>query len=329
MNSRITGFISIIALPYGQKLWHTMRKYHYSIFLGCLMNKLFEPVYFDHSTMFWDHRIRIEKHFKGYYHWHQCCECMLVHQGKGTVVLNRQTYRLQKGMLFFFQPYQLHQVYVEVSPEEPYERSIFYVDPLAAEELLREFPVRRTRFEALCRDSGHPHAYDLKCHAERMEWVFDSYAQAHSGGRGEDAEELTLFFLQFLQHLPEAAFAGSGQTGQPKPLRGARYSERVMSWIEAHYHEKISIDQLAAALHLSNNYLSRIFREETGTSISDYLIARRIKQACRLLDTTDLPVSLIADTIGYDNPSYFIHLFKKVMGVTPLKYRSAHSRTRS
>ncbi|MNN48429.1 Bifunctional transcriptional activator/DNA repair enzyme AdaA [compost metagenome] len=219
---------------------------------------------------------------------------------------------------------------MEVSPEEPYERSIFYVDPLAAEELLRAFPVRRARFEALCRDSsGNPHAYDLKQDAQRMEWVFDSYEQAHSGGKGEDPEELTLFFLQFLEHLPRAAFAGSGPTGQPKPLRGARYSERVMSWIEAHYHEKISMDQLAAALHLSNNYISRIFREETGGSISDYLIARRIKQACRLLDTTDLPVSLIADTIGYDNPSYFIHLFKKVMGVTPLKYRSAHSRTRS
>lgn len=291
------------------------------------MNKLFEPVYFDHSTMFWDYRIRIEKHFKGYYHWHQCCECMLVHEGRGTVVLNRQTYRLRKGMLFFFQPYQLHQVYVEVSPEEPYERSIFYVDPLAVEELLRAFPTRRVKFEALCRDRSHPHAYDLK-EAERMEWVFDTYHHAHSTGKGEDVEELTLFFLQFLQHLPDAAFAGNGLASQPKPLRGARYSERVMSWIEAHYHEKISMDQLAEALHLSNNYISRIFREETGGSISDYITARRIKQACRLLETTDLSVGMIADAIGYDNPSYFIHLFRKVMGVTPLKYRSARNHMR-
>ncbi|MDF2939002.1 MAG: hypothetical protein K0Q90_4375, partial [Paenibacillaceae bacterium] len=276
------------------------------------MNKLFEPVYFDHSTMFWDYRIRLTEHFKGYYHWHQCCECMLVHEGQGTVVLNRQTYRLRKGMLFFFQPYQLHQVYVELSSDQPYERSIFYVDPLAAEELLGAFPARRARFEALCRDSGQPHAYDLQQDAERMEWVFDTYQHAHSSGKGEDPEELTLFFLQFLQHLPEAAFAGSGSANQSKPMRSARYSERVMSWIEAHYQEKISMDHLAAALHLSNNYISRIFREETGSSVSDYLTARRIKQACRLLDTTDLPVSLVADAIGYDNPSYFIHLFKKV-----------------
>lgn len=286
------------------------------------MNKLFEPVYFDHSTLFWDYRIRIEQHFKGYYHWHQCCECMLVHEGQGTVVLNQQTYRLQKGMFFFFQPYQLHQVYVEVSPEQPYERSIFYVDPYVAEELLRSFPARRAKFEALWRDSGN-HAYDLlQQGVERMEGVFDSYHQAHTRGKGEDVEELTVFFLQLLQHLPEAAFAGNGFMKQPRNMRGARYSERVMGWIEAHYHEKISMDQLAEALHLSNNYISRIFREETGGSISDYLTARRVKQACRLLDTTDMPISVIADTIGYENSSYFIHLFKKVMGITPLKYRS-------
>ncbi|RAV05692.1 hypothetical protein DQG13_03095 [Paenibacillus sp. YN15] len=161
-----------------------------------------------------------------------------------------------------------------------------------------------------------------------MEWVFDTYHHAHSTGKGEDVEELTLFFLQFLQHLPDAAFAGNSLANPSKPLRGTRYSERVMSWIEAHYHEKISMDQLAEALHLSNNYISRIFREETGGSISDYITARRIKQACRLLETTDLSVGMIADAIGYDNPSYFIHLFRKVMGVTPLKYRSARNHMR-
>jgi YesN/AraC family two-component response regulator len=97
-----------------------------------------------------------------------------------------------------------------------------------------------------------------------------------------------------------------------------------MRWIEEHYREEISLETLAEETHLSKFYVSRIFREETGSSITDYLTARRIKQACRLLQTTDLSVEQIGIRVGYPNASYFIQLFKKVVGVTPLKYRNKY-----
>lgn len=285
------------------------------------MNKLFERVPLEGTSIFWDYGIRLEHNFKGYYHWHQCCECVLVHEGSGSVVLNQMTFQIRRGMFFFFQPYQLHQVYADVSFEHPYDRSIFYVDPYLVEELLRIFPGRRGRFEALWQDKSRTHAYDLAQGTEGMENVFHRYDKAHKSGRGEEGEELTVFFLELLNHLPDSAYAGNKALPQEEK-RTVRYSERVMGWIEAHYRERISIDRLAEELHLSNNYISRIFREETGTSITDYLTARRLKQACRLLENTDMPVSQIADDIGYENPSYFIHLFKKVMGITPLRYRT-------
>jgi len=67
--------------------------------------------------------------------------------------------------------------------------------------------------------------------------------------------------------------------------------------------------------------VSRIFRQETGSSITDYVKARRIKQACRLLETTELPVERIGILSGFESPSYFIQLFKRMIGMTPLKYR--------
>ncbi|WP_039790620.1 helix-turn-helix domain-containing protein, partial [Paenibacillus riograndensis] len=51
------------------------------------------------------------------------------------------------------------------------------------------------------------------------------------------------------------------------------------------------------------------------------LTARRIKQACRLLSTTDMPVEQIGIAVGFPNASYFNQLFKRVLGTTPLKYR--------
>ncbi|MNI97083.1 Arabinose operon regulatory protein [compost metagenome] len=77
-------------------------------------------------------------------------------------------------------------------------------------------------------------------------------------------------------------------------------------------------------MHLSKSYVSRIFHQETGSRLVDYLTARRIKQACRLLSTTDLPVERIGITVGFPNASYFNQLFKKSLGTTPLKYRKSN-----
>ncbi|MEK4296047.1 AraC family ligand binding domain-containing protein [Paenibacillus sp. FSL R5-0914] len=100
------------------------------------MKQLFEPVVFvEHKPLVWDYKIYTDDYYKGYYHWHQCCEIMFVHGGQGNVVVNQQMYDIRRGMLFFFQPYQLHRIYSEVSPACPFERSIFYIDPHVAENL--------------------------------------------------------------------------------------------------------------------------------------------------------------------------------------------------
>lgn len=290
------------------------------------MKKLFEPVYMDHGSLFWDPRVRIQDHFKGYYHWHQVCEFMLVHEGKGTVVLNQQAFDIRRGMFFFFQPYQLHQVYAEVSPDCPYVRSIFYADPLLMERQLRGFPNRLARFQGLRQSTNRAHAWDLGDRTEAMEDVFDQYDEAFRLGRGEQLEELTVLFLQLLCRLPEPGGLGGAEGHQHPERSKPRYSETIMRWIEDHFRERISMDRLAQELHLSNNHISRVFRRETGGSITDYLTARRIKEACRLLETTDYGVERIGCEVGFDNSSYFIQLFKREVGTTPLKYRTPRLR---
>ncbi|WP_284638436.1 AraC family transcriptional regulator [Paenibacillus silviterrae] len=291
------------------------------------MNRLFEPVALAPSSIFWDYDIRTEHNFRGYYHFHQCCEFVLVHEGKGTVVVNQHTFDIKRGRFFLFPPYQLHQIYAEVSPERPYVRSIFYADPLLAEKLLRSFPSRLARFEALWQSSNRAHVFDLNNRTGMMESIFEQYDEAKQRGKGDDLEELTMLLLQIIHTLPESVPTAGEKPGlQPQDRRALRYSETLMRWIEEHYHEEVSLERLAEETHLSPNYISRIFRQETGSSITDYLTARRMKQACRLLETTTLSVEQIARNIGVANSSYFIQLFKRVVGTTPLKYRSSKIR---
>ncbi len=97
-----------------------------------------------------------------------------------------------------------------------------------------------------------------------------------------------------------------------------------MRWIEAHLSDTFQLDELADDLYLSKSYISKLFRKETGSSITDYLTARRVKEACHLLQTSDLALDAICTRIGLSNVSYFIQMFKRETNITPHQYRLEH-----
>lgn len=289
------------------------------------MNPLFEPMKLEGKPVMWNGRQRTEADFSGYYHWHQCAEMLLVHEGRGSVVVGRHAYEIRRGMLFFFPPFQLHHVFAHVSPECPYIRSVFHFDHELMGDSLSGFPARRGLLDSMCRGQREEYAFDLGDRIGYAEEVCRIYGRAAASGHGESYEEASLLLLQLLNAIVSVLGArreaGAARTDADGPQRPFRYAESVMRWIEAHYAEEFRLDKLADGLHLSKFYVSRIFREETGSSITDYLTARRIKQACRLLQTTSLPVERIGGEVGLPNPSYFVRLFKRHVGTTPLKYR--------
>ncbi len=95
----------------------------------------------------------------------------------------------------------------------------------------------------------------------------------------------------------------------------------VKKYIEEHLTERISRAQVAEHVALNENYLSRLFHQEMGLSISDYILQKRIVLAKKLLVQTDRSVSEIGNEVGYDATAYFIRLFKREVGKTPKEYR--------
>ncbi len=85
--------------------------------------------------------------------------------------------------------------------------------------------------------------------------------------------------------------------------------------------EEMSRDVIAAQAYLNPDYLSRIFKRETGLSISDYVLQERISRAKELLSKTDMPVSAVATSVGYFNFSHFTKIFRKYTTCNPMEYR--------
>lgn len=97
----------------------------------------------------------------------------------------------------------------------------------------------------------------------------------------------------------------------------------LKDYINDHLDEKLSREQLAAIVYLSPGYVTRLFRQETGTSLFDYIVTCRVERAKMLLRQRDVSVGDIAQLVGYDNFSYFSELFKKRTGLSPSDYRKS------
>ena len=99
--------------------------------------------------------------------------------------------------------------------------------------------------------------------------------------------------------------------------------QQIMHYMETHYKEKISLDQIAENMYLSPYYISKIFKSEIGESPIHYLIRVRLEHAKELLEQKeDFGVAEIAEKVGYDDAYHFSKLFKKTYGMSPLKYRN-------
>jgi two-component system response regulator YesN len=97
--------------------------------------------------------------------------------------------------------------------------------------------------------------------------------------------------------------------------------ERVKRFIADNMNKELTRDDIAEHVFLSPDYLSRIFKKETGISLNDYLIEERFKYAKDLLTSTDYPISSIAAAIGYTNFSHFSKMFKRITDMNPLEFR--------
>jgi AraC-like DNA-binding protein len=287
------------------------------------VNRLFQHFDFSHAPYLWSYRQQSlgGSGFQGYYHWHQGCEFLYVHEGEGHVFVERQSHVVQRGMLFCFQPFQLHNVRVHLeSSDARYMRTILHCDPVALEPFLRPYAELHRLFLSLWKGRSPVQAFDLSDQTVYIEGIIDAAERSyrHDARPAAAIETSAIYLLQLIGAI-------RGLTGTEAVLdggqRSARYSEAIMEWLEQNYAEPFDLSRLAAELHLSNAYVSRVFRQETGSSITDYLMARRIKEACRHLQISMLPIEAIGAKVGLPNPSYFVQLFKRVVGLTPRRYR--------
>lgn len=103
--------------------------------------------------------------------------------------------------------------------------------------------------------------------------------------------------------------------------RAPSLAEQIRYYMDAKYTEKLTISAVASHFGIHPNHLSRLFRETFGQSPKQYLQERKLEKAVSMLADTDIPVSLIAETLGFDDPHAFSRQFKRHRGISPMECR--------
>lgn len=113
-------------------------------------------------------------------------------------------------------------------------------------------------------------------------------------------------------------------TGSIQPKISIDYSNKIVQstkeFLETHYMEDISLEDVAAQANISPQYFSKLIKKTTGFNFIDWLSMLRVKKAKELLTNTDLTVKEVCYLVGYKDPNYFSRIFKKRIGITPTEF---------
>lgn len=228
----------------------------------------------------------------------------IVMNGSGTLTYNDNTYHLGVGSCVFI---DCHKAYSHCSSEELWTLKWvhFYGSNMAA--IYKKYTERGG---SPCFQTTHGDEYSTL--------LTELYQIANSSSHIKDMQ-IYEKLATILKLLMEESWSPSHNS--TKNPTGKRDLQDVKEYIDIHFAEKIMLEDLAEAFYINKYYLTRIFKEQFGLSISHYILQQRITHAKQLLRFTDHTIEQIGQMCGIPDANYFARAFKKVEGIAPGEYR--------
>ena len=272
-------------------------------------------------------------------HWHDELEVIYIKKGRITIFIQEKVFHAVPGDLFFVNTGELHfmesddmtvEYYTLLFPleflsfqtEDDLEREVLL--PLRQKKLLFPSWIEELN-EGLDEETGNTRKKDIvKSGVEpkskksaiikkikEIIWVNEEKDRAYQLRTRILWLEVMEFFIK------ENAFKQASYVN-----RGGIQRE-LITFIQKHYTEKITLGMLAQEFHLSEKYISWYFKEHFSIRFMQYVLHLRMTRAKDLLTTTELSITEVALSCGYPSVNLFIRNFKEMYGVTPLQYRKS------
>lgn len=252
------------------------------------------------------------------WHWHPEIEVTLITMGEMIYKVNDCTFHLKEGQGFFGNSNTLHAgeminkkdcAYTSITFEPKliygYENSLIYTRYVRP--VLKNHAMPAIHFN-----------FSEKWHLSALEAV-KNIINLNTGKQPayelHIVSELQKFWAMIYQYHVSCA------KNMPEDKCNFDRIRKILSYVEKNYTEKLTLEEIAAQIHLCESECSRLFKKHMNISLFEFILQYRIEKSTDYLLNTNDSIAEIAESVGFNDSNYFAKVFRKVKGCSPTKYR--------
>lgn len=256
------------------------------------------------------------------WHCHSEMEFTVALKGEFECGLNEYRYRIQPGEGVFVNAGVLHMYRVLGRYEESASISIVFLPQFLSggtDNLIFHKFVEPAVQDAGMR--GTPLHYGSRWQEEVLECLREIYELSRKDGWMTEMQIRDQMSRAWEILIDNRRRKKETEPSVPCDMVREERTKQILRFIKTHYQEDITIEDMAAQVHISRTECFRCFQKITGKSPKSYLNSYRIRQAMALLETTDDSVTDICFSCGFNHMSYFVKRFRESTGMSPGRYR--------
>ena len=245
-------------------------------------------------------------------HSHTFYEIILCRNTCGAEYLvGSERYQIQKGDIILVPPFISHRPLLPKKLPEPYTRDVIWISTEFVEEVAQFFPHP---------DKTGGRSSFLRTAGTKWEYICDLI---HSGVKEAEGRSLgweMIVIGNTISLMPHLKRAFLDEATQPIPAEAPGLLDRAMAYIEENLAQKITIEDAARQLYVSDSTLSQTFRKKMGVSFYRCVTQRRLISAKAFI-LEGVPLEQVGETVGFSDYSSFYRAFKQEYGISPRQFR--------
>ncbi len=252
-------------------------------------------------------------------HFHDTYELYYLIEGQRYYFIDRQTYLVKAGEVALIKPNQIHKT--SMAGQSFHNRILLQIDGVRMGPFLEACGIGSMETiyteEAAVLSVPEEEQRHVESLLFQMQKELQEKQRQYAVGVKLKLAELLLTLVRCQRRLPFPKDSQTAQTWKHQKVH------EVAEYLLNHPETEESLEEVAKRFYVSKSYLSRIFREVTGFAVNEYKNINRIKKSQQLLQHSTYSVTEISDILGFKNLTYYERVFKKYIGITPLKYRNS------
>lgn len=264
---------------------------------------------------------QLDKNVLGFvnWHWHDEIQLSLVTKGEVEFLVNQNAYVLKEGQGIFINSGCLHMARAAAEPDSTYicinvdaRLLSFFPGSVIEQKYIKPF-IKLRGFSAVVLECGVDWQQTILA---KIEEIYHLHARKPFGYELDIGMALAAVWRQLIARQQEITpEADAGEYVDQQRIKA------IMAYINEHYMEKVSLEEIASVVNISKGECCRFFKRVVKCTVFEYVMNYRINRSIGLLRETDMTVSQIADAVGFGSASYYIESFKRQVSCTPKEYR--------